>query len=300
MLDAGGILGSGLVDHPLEAVCCRVGLVAALALMPVIGVVILPIRAVAVGMRAACCLVSHDDGLIRIHCNVQNIGKHGRCSAVYGDRVDLIARVGSKDDRFGRACCKSCLARGDRSVTAVYLCRKAIGRNGCVLIACRKRNIVCGHGEGGDGACSIGKSHAAGLHDPLVKDLAIGNYRRDGDLNARSGGGNGIPRCRRRTACDGNCILGRSGILHKLPLAAAGALAGVENSIALALFCRFAAVPIMAELIDNMTVAENLSTASCTLIVTAIACGGASGLNLIDQLVVAGNFVEGRGSGALL
>ena len=300
VLDAGGILGSGLVDHPLEAVCCRVGLVAALALMPVIGVVILPIRAVAVGMRAACCLVSHDDGLIRIHCNVQNIGKHGRCSAVYGDRVDLIARVGSKDDRFGRACCKSCLARGDRSVTAVYLCRKAIGRNGCVLIACRKRNIVCGHGEGGDGACSIGKSHAAGLHDPLVKDLAIGNYRRDGDLNARSGGGNGIPRCRRRTACDGNCILGRSGILHKLPLAAAGALAGVENSIALALFCRFAAVPIMAELIDNMTVAENLSTASCTLIVTAIACGGASGLNLIDQLVVAGNFVEGRGSGALL
>ena len=300
MLDAGGLLGSGLVDHPLEAVCCRVGLVAALALMPVIGVVVLPIRAVAVGMSAACCLVSHDDGLIRIHCNVQNIGKHGRCSAVYGDRVDLIARVGSKDDRFGRACCKSCLARGDRSVTAVYLCRKAIGRNGCVLIACRKRNIVCGHGEGGDGACSIGKSHAAGLHDPLVKDLAIGNYRRDGDLNARSGGGNGIPRCRRRTACDGNCILGRSGILYEPCLAAAGAPAGVENSIALALCCRFAAVPIMAELIDNMTVAENLSAASCTLIVAAIACGGASGLNLIDQLVVAGNFVEGRGSGALL
>ena len=37
----GGLLGSGLV--------------AALALMPVIGVVILPIRAVAVGMSAACC-----------------------------------------------------------------------------------------------------------------------------------------------------------------------------------------------------------------------------------------------------
>ena len=28
VLDAGGLLGSGLVDHPLEAVCCRVGLVA--------------------------------------------------------------------------------------------------------------------------------------------------------------------------------------------------------------------------------------------------------------------------------
>ena len=55
VLDAGGLLGSGLVDHPLEAVCCRVGLVATLTLMPVIGVVILPICAVAVGMSAACC-----------------------------------------------------------------------------------------------------------------------------------------------------------------------------------------------------------------------------------------------------
>ena len=55
VLDAGGLLGSGLVDHPLEAVCCRVGLVAALALMPVVGAVILPLCTVAVGMSAACC-----------------------------------------------------------------------------------------------------------------------------------------------------------------------------------------------------------------------------------------------------
>ncbi len=55
VLDAGGLLGSGLVDHPLETVCCRVGLVAALALMPVVGVVILPLCIVAVGMSAACC-----------------------------------------------------------------------------------------------------------------------------------------------------------------------------------------------------------------------------------------------------
>ena len=55
VLDAGDLLGSGLVDHPLEAVCCRVGLVAALALVPVIGSVILPLCAVAVGMTAACC-----------------------------------------------------------------------------------------------------------------------------------------------------------------------------------------------------------------------------------------------------
>ena len=51
----GGLLGSGLVDHPLEAVCRRVGLVAALALMPVVGAVILPLCTVAVGMSAACC-----------------------------------------------------------------------------------------------------------------------------------------------------------------------------------------------------------------------------------------------------
>ena len=49
-----------------------------------------------------------------------------------------------------------------------------------------------------------------------------------------------------------------------------------------------------------MTVAENLSAAGCTLQVAAVACGGASGLNLIDQLGVAGNFVEGRGRDAPL
>ena len=56
----------------------------------------------------------------------------------------------------------------------------------------------------------------------------------------------------------------------------------------------------MAELINDMTVAENLSAAGCALLVAAIACGGASGLNHIDQLGVAGNFVEGRGRNALL
>lgn len=57
VLDAGGILGSGFVDHPLEAVCCRVGLIAALALMPVIGAVILPLCAVAVGMSEPTSLI---------------------------------------------------------------------------------------------------------------------------------------------------------------------------------------------------------------------------------------------------
>ena len=54
-------------------------------------------------------------------------------------------------------------------------------------------------------------------------------------------------------------------------LAAVGALAGVENSFALALFCGFAAVPVVAELINYMTVADNLSAAGCALLVAAIA-----------------------------
>ena len=126
VLDAGGLLGSGLVDHPLEAVCCRVGLVAALALMLVVGVVILPLCTVAVGMIAACC---------RDRCGFKNL-------------------------------------------------------------------------------------------------LADGAF---------------------------------------LMLSAVGALAGVENSFALALFCGFAAVPVVAELINDMTVADNLSAAGCALLVTAIA-----------------------------
>ena len=56
MLSAVSGFGSCRVNDPLAgAVSRNIGLVAALALMPVIGVVILPIRAVAVGMTAACC-----------------------------------------------------------------------------------------------------------------------------------------------------------------------------------------------------------------------------------------------------
>ena len=226
VLDAGGILGSGLVDHPLEAVCCRVGLVAALALMPVIGIVILPIRAVAVGMA---------------------------------------------------------------------------GRR--ILIGGLELHSITGHGEGGSCLGGVCQSDIAFQHDPLVKDLSgLRCVRRNGHngvlgdlVGDGSACGNGG-----RALDDRDSVLGHSGILYEPCLAAAGAPAGVENSIALTLCCGFAAVPIMAELIDNTTVAENLSAAFCTLIVAAIACGGASGLNLIDQLVVAVNFVEGRGSGALL
>ena len=49
-----------------------------------------------------------------------------------------------------------------------------------------------------------------------------------------------------------------------------------------------------------MTVAEDLSAAARALVVAAVANGGAGRLHRIDHLVVAGNFVEGRGRLALL
>ena len=226
VLDAGGLLGSGLVDHPPEAVCRRVGLVAALALMPVIGVVMLPIRAVAVGMA---------------------------------------------------------------------------GRR--ILIGSLKLYSTCGHGEGGGGLGGVCQSDIALQHDPLVKDLAcLRCVRRNGHngvlldlVGDGSACGNGG-----RALDNRDGVPGRGGVPYEPCLAAVGALAGVENPFALALCCGFAAVPVVAELINDMTVAENLSAAGCALPVAAIACGGASGLNLIDQLGVIGNFVEGRGRAALL
>ena len=104
---------------------------------------------------------------------------------------------------------------------------------------------------------------------------------RDSLRCVRRNGHNGVLRdlVRDRYPCGkGGCALddrdnvsGRSGVLYEPCLAAVGALAGVENSFALALFCRFAAVPVVAELINDMTVADNLSAAGCALLVAAIA-----------------------------
>ena len=197
VLDAGGLLGSGLVDHPLEAVCCRVGLVAALALMPVVGAVILPLCTVAVGMAWRRILI----GGLELH-------------------------------------------------------------------------IIAGHGEGGSCLGGVCQSDIALQHDPLVKDLACLRC-------VRRNGHNGVLRDLVRDECpcgnggcaldDRDCELGRGGASDEPCLAAVGTLAGVENSFALALFCRFAAVPVVAELINDMTVADNLSAAGCALLVAAIA-----------------------------
>lgn len=197
VLDAGGLLGSGLVDLPLEVVCCRVGLVAALALMPVVGAVILPLCTVAVGMAWRRILI----GGLELH-------------------------------------------------------------------------IIAGHGEGGSRLGGVCQSDIALQHDPLVKDLACLRC-------VRRNGHNGVLRDLVRDECpcgngdraldDRDRELGRVGASDEPCLAAVGTLAGVENSFALALFCGFAAVPVVAELINDMTVADNLSAAGCALLVAAIA-----------------------------
>ena len=172
-----------------------------------------------------------------------------------------------------------------------------------ILIGGLELHIISGHGEGGSRLGGVCQSDIALQHDPLVKDLACLRC-------VRRNGHNGVLRDLVRDWCscgnggraldDRDRVLGRGWASDEPCLAAVGALAGVENPFALALFCGFAAVPFVAELINDMTVAENLSAAGCALLVAAITCGGASGLNHIDQLGVAGNFVEGRGRNALL
>ena len=198
MLSAVGGFGSCRVNDPLAgAVSRNIGLIAALALMPVIGVVILPLGSVAVGMAWRRILI----GGLKLH-------------------------------------------------------------------------IIAGHGEGGSCLGGVCQSDIALQHDPLVKDLACLRC-------VRRNGHNGVLRDLVRDECpcgnggraldDRDRELGRVGASDEPCLAAVGTLAGVENSFALALFCRFAAVPVVAELINDMTVADNLSAAGCALLVTAIA-----------------------------
>ena len=167
-----------------------------------------------------------------------------------------------------------------------------------ILIGGLNLHSITGHGEGGGCLGGVCQGDIALQHDPLVKDLACLRC-------VRCNGHNGVlldligDRCACGNGCraldDRDRELGLGGASDEPCFAAVGALAGVENSFALALFCWFAAVPVVAELINDMTVAENLSAAGFALLVAAIACGGASWLNFIDQLVVIGNFVEGRG-----
>ena len=255
VLDAGGLLGSGLV--------------AALALMPVVGAVILPLCTVAVGMIAACC---------RDRCGFKNLLADGAflmLSAVGGFgscRVnDPFAGAVSRNIGLIAAFALMPVI----GVVILPLGAVAVGMAWRrILIGGLELHIIAGHGEGGSRLGGVCQSDIALQNDPLVKDLACLRC-------VRRNCHNGVLRDLVRDECpcgNGGCALddrdrelGRSGVLYDPCLAAVGTLAGVENSFALALFCRFAAVPVVAELINDMTVADNLSAAGCALLVAAIA-----------------------------
>ena len=298
VLNAGGLLGSGLVDHPLEAVCCHVGLVAALALMPVVGVVILPLCAVAVGMSAASCgnrcgFKHHlaDAALLMLSA----VGGFGSC------RVnDPLAGAVSRNIGLVAALALMPVI----GAVILPLGAVAVGMAGRrILIGGLELHIIAGHGEGGSRLGGVCQSDIALQNDPLVKDLACLRC-------VRRNGHNGVLRDLVRDGCpcgnggraldDRDRVLGRGRVPYEPCLTAVGALAGVENPFTLALCCGFAAVPVVAELINDMAVAEDLSAVARTLVVAAVAHGGAGRLHRIDQLVVSGNFVEGRGRAALL
>ena len=269
VLDAGGLLGSGLVDHPLEAVCCRVGLIAALALVPVVGAVILPLCAVAVGMSAACC---------GDRCGFKHLLADGAFLM-----LSAVGGFGSCRVNDPVACAVCCCVGLVAALALMPVIGVVILPLGAVAVSMAWRRIligglnlhsITGHGEGGGCLGGVCQGDIALQHDPLVKDLA-------GLRCVRRNGHNGVLRDLVRDRCpcgngsraldDRDRELGRSGVLYEPCLAAVGALAGVENSFALALFCRFAAVPVVAELINDMTVADNLSAAGCALLVAAIA-----------------------------
>ena len=269
VLDAGGLLGSGLVDHPLEAVCCRVGLVAALALMPVVGVVILPICAVAVGMAAACC---------GDRCGFKNLLADGAFLM-----LSAVGGFGSCRVNDPVACAVCCCVGLIAALALMPVIGVVILPLGAVAVSMAWRriligglelHIIAGHGEGGSRLGGVCQSDIALQHDPLVKDLACLRCVRCNGHNGvlldligdRCASGNGG-----RALDDRDRELGLGGASDEPCFAAVGALAGVENSFALALFCWFAAVPVVAELINDMTVADNLSAASCALLVAAIA-----------------------------
>ena len=269
VLDAGGLLGSGLVDHPLEVVCCRVGLVAALALMPVVGAVILPLCTIAVGMIAACC---------RDRCGFKNLLADGAflmLSAVGG-----FGSCRVNDPFAGTVSLNIGLIAAFALMPVIGVVILPLGAVAVdmawrrILIGGLELHIIAGHGEGGSRLGGVCQSDIALQNDPLVKDLACLRCVRRNCHNSvlldlvcdECSCGNG--------GCaldDRDYELGRIGVLYEPCLAAVGTLAGVENSFALALFCRFAAVPVVAELINDMTVADNLSAAGCALLVAAIA-----------------------------
>ena len=106
-----------------------------------------------------------------------------------------------------------------------------------ILIGGLELHIIAGHDEGGGGAGLVSQCYAACLNDPLVKDLAcLRCVRRNGDLNALHGAGDGYA-CDNgcRAAGDGNGVIpqgGDLGILAAL-IAADGTLLMLQAGLRL-------------------------------------------------------------------
>ena len=210
MLSAFCGFGSCRVNDPLAGAVSRyIGLVAALALMPVIGVVILPICAIAVGM---CC---------GDRCGFKNLLADGAflmLSAVSGFgscRVnDPLAGAVSRNIGLVAALTLVPVV----GAVILPLCAVAVGMAGRrILIGGLNIHIITGHGEGGGGAGLVSQRYAACLNDPLNEVCSGRSLRRNGDLNALHGVGD---RCACGNGCraagDGNGVIPQGGDLGVL------------------------------------------------------------------------------------
>ena len=231
MLSAVGGFGSCRVNDPLAgAVSRNIGLVAALALVPVIGFVILPIRAVAVGMAGSRILI----GGLKLHI-VCGHGEGGGCLGGVCQSDIALQHDPLVKDLAGLRCVRrnghngvlldlvgdgSACGNGGRALDN----RERIRLYGIFGTLRLDRYIVCGHGKGGGGAGLVSQCYAACLNDPLDEVCSVGSLCRNGDLNALHGAGDGGA-CGNgcRAAGDGNGVIpqgGDLGILAALSMAA--------------------------------------------------------------------------------
>ena len=208
----------------------NIGLIAARAFMPVIGAVILPLCAVAVGMAGRRILIGglnlhsitgHGEGGSRLGgvCQGDTTLQHDplikdlaglRCVRLNGHNGVLLDLV-----RDGGACGNIGRAIDNRERIRLY------GVLGALRL---DRYIVCGHDEGGGGAGLVSQCYAACLNDPLDEVCSGRSLCRNGDLNALHGAGDGCA-CGNgcRAAGDGNGVIpqgGDLGILVALSMAA--------------------------------------------------------------------------------
>ena len=198
--------------------------------MPVIGVVILPIRAVAVGMTAACCgdrcgfkhlLADGAFLMLSAFCGFGSCRVNDPLAGAVSRYIGLVAALALMPV-IGVVILPI-------SAIAVGMARRRI------LIGGLKFHSTCGHGEGGGSLGVVCQGDTALQHDPLVKDLVgLRCVRRNGDLNALHGAGD---RCACGNGCraagDGNGVIPQGGDLGVLAalIAADGTLLMLQASL---------------------------------------------------------------------